>query len=131
MSETTELLTRINSILASHKERSSAHSDRFNIFQVLNITTDEVRLHSKFLAELLDPNGTHEKGGIFLNRFLELTGSTGLFNPEIPRLKLYFQYNSQCLKHYSGHHLQLPVSHSHGLLWHILFLPKKNFEHCN
>ena len=82
MSETTELLTRINSILASHKERSSAHSDRFNIFQVLNITSDEVRLHSKFIAELLDPKGTHEKGSIFLNRFFELTDSTGLFNTD-------------------------------------------------
>ncbi len=90
MSETTELLTRINGILATQKENSSAISERFNIFQVLNITTDEVRLHSKFIAELLDPNGTHEKGSVFLYRFLELTGSTGLFNPDSVTVSVEF-----------------------------------------
>ncbi len=91
MSESTELLSRINSIVSSQKEKSSALSERFNIFQVLNITTDEVRLHSKFLAELLDPKGSHEKGSIFLNRFLELTGSTGLFNPDLVNVTVEYQ----------------------------------------
>lgn len=36
-----------------------------NIFQILNIARAEIR-HSNFLAWLLDPNGTHGLGRLFL-----------------------------------------------------------------
>jgi hypothetical protein len=90
MSDTIELLTSINKLISAQKKNSSASSERFNIFQVLNITTDEVRLHSKFLAELLDPNGTHDKGSVFLYRFLEITGSTGLIDLDSVRVSVEY-----------------------------------------
>src|SRR4051794_5041144 len=40
-----------------------------NIFQILNISRTEIR-HSNFLAWLLDPNGTHGLGRLFLIKFL-------------------------------------------------------------
>lgn len=40
-----------------------------NIFQILNISRTEIR-HSNFLAWLLDPNGTHGLGKLFLTKFL-------------------------------------------------------------
>lgn len=40
-----------------------------NIFQILNISRAEIR-HSNFLAWLLDPNGTHGLGKLFLAKFL-------------------------------------------------------------
>jgi len=40
-----------------------------NIFQILNISRAEIR-HSNFLAWLLDPNGTHGLGKLFLTKFL-------------------------------------------------------------
>ena len=46
-----------------------------NIFQILNITRTEIR-HSNFLSWLLDPNGTHGLGKLFLIKFLrELAAS--------------------------------------------------------
>jgi len=46
-----------------------------NIFQILDISQVEIR-HSNFLSWLLDPNGTHGLGEIFLTKFLlELTAS--------------------------------------------------------
>jgi len=46
----------------------------FNIFRVLNIERREVKLHSRFLAELLDPCGSHSQKDHFLNLFFEVTG---------------------------------------------------------
>jgi hypothetical protein len=40
-----------------------------NIFQILNISRAEIR-HSSFLAWILDPNGTHSFGPVFLKKFL-------------------------------------------------------------
>lgn len=42
---------------------------RFNIFDALGIVQTEIR-HSNFLAWLLDPNGSHNQGGLFLRAFL-------------------------------------------------------------
>lgn len=45
--------------------------ERFNIFEVLNLETNETRTHSAFLAELLNPNGSHGAGDRFLRAFLK------------------------------------------------------------
>ncbi len=45
--------------------------DNFNIFKVLKLSTSEVRTHSAFLAELLNAQGEHLQGSIFLDLFLE------------------------------------------------------------
>ena len=54
--------------VALELERVSAN--KFNVFQVLGVTTNEVRTHSAFLSELLRPNGTHGQGSLFLWSFL-------------------------------------------------------------
>ncbi|NBK99013.1 MAG: hypothetical protein EOM50_13535 [Erysipelotrichia bacterium] len=46
-------------------------SENFNIFSTLGVELLETR-HSKFIAELLNPNGTHGCGSLFLERFLLL-----------------------------------------------------------
>jgi predicted DNA-binding protein len=43
--------------------------EKFNLFKTINVTADEVRLHSRFLAELLNPAGTHGQESFFLNKF--------------------------------------------------------------
>ncbi|MEL3909374.1 MAG: PD-(D/E)XK nuclease family protein [Treponemataceae bacterium] len=43
----------------------------FNIFEILNVETNEVRLHSAFIAELLNPRGSHGLQDKFLIKFLE------------------------------------------------------------
>jgi hypothetical protein len=44
--------------------------EHFNIFNILGLSTREVRLHSNLLAELLHPQGSHGMGTHFLRRFL-------------------------------------------------------------
>lgn len=55
-------------------------NESFNLFKVLRSSSDEVRLHSRFLAELLDPRGSHGLGSVFLNHFVRETLSIKSFN---------------------------------------------------
>src|SRR5438552_6038557 len=53
----------------------------FNIFRALHLERRETKLHSRFLAELLDPNGIHGQGDRFLTEFLDLAKRSGLRAP--------------------------------------------------
>jgi PD-(D/E)XK nuclease superfamily len=54
----------------------------FNIFSVLKIERREVKLHTRFIAELLDPSGSHGQRDLFLKFFFEKAASCGLKPPE-------------------------------------------------
>ncbi len=57
--------------IASHRAQVARLSGaNFNVFRVLRMEGDEVRLHSRFIAELLDPRGSHGQGSAFLEMFL-------------------------------------------------------------
>ena len=43
---------------ALHEEKKKC-GEYYNIFKTLGLQTSEVRLHSAFLAELLNPEGAH------------------------------------------------------------------------
>lgn len=44
---------------------------QYNIFDILNINTAEVKTHTPFLRNLLDPIGTHGQAGLFLSSFIQ------------------------------------------------------------
>ncbi|MDA8031236.1 MAG: PD-(D/E)XK nuclease family protein [Pirellulales bacterium] len=52
-----------------HDAVAAATGARFNIFSVLGREYDEVQTHSRFLAELLNPKGSHLRGTVFLRLF--------------------------------------------------------------
>lgn len=64
------LLRDINIVRKKFEEREK-NEDNFNMFTILRKESDEVYLHSRFLSALLDPNGPHRLGTIFLNSFLD------------------------------------------------------------
>jgi hypothetical protein len=66
------LLRSAAALVKRHNEVALARKENFNIFEVLRLATDEQRLHSRFIAHLLDPNGTHEMGSVFLEKFLHM-----------------------------------------------------------
>jgi hypothetical protein len=43
----------------------------YNIFEVLNIRHYETKVHTPFLAHLLNPQGSHEQGSLFLDSFIK------------------------------------------------------------
>ena len=63
------ILTDINQKIRKEK---LAKGDAFNLFSELGMSTDEVHLHSAFLAMLLNPKSNHGQGGKFLVPFVSL-----------------------------------------------------------
>ncbi|OIN27383.1 PD-(D/E)XK nuclease family protein [Vibrio barjaei] len=47
---------------------------QYNLFSVLRSESDEVRLHSRFLVDVLSPSGCHNQGELFLTSFLKRQG---------------------------------------------------------
>lgn len=74
MTELEKLLNAIKEIVDREKtlqEAKRTRGENFNIFNVLGVTTSEVRLHSAFIAELLNPYGNHGLGEKFLKIFID------------------------------------------------------------
>ena len=67
-----ELLKRVEQIRLKHELAAKLTGENFNVFEILGLNTCEVRTHSAFIAELLDPSGVHGQGDTFLRLFSEL-----------------------------------------------------------
>lgn len=68
------LLNQIRDIVQKEKddrECQKQNGNSFNLFNVLNIKTDEL-IHSLMIASLLDPHADHGKGCLFLQKFLNI-----------------------------------------------------------
>lgn len=74
-SSATEAFRQLGRLLAGitlrAEERAKATHSRFNVFTTLLKENDEVRLHTRFLHALLDPEGLHDCGPRFLELFLK------------------------------------------------------------
>ncbi|MDD2634958.1 MAG: PD-(D/E)XK nuclease family protein [Bacteroidales bacterium] len=64
------LLEKLGTI--NYKYSLLKEKDKFNVFEIVRKRHDEVHLHSRFIAELLDPKGTHGQGPLFLEFFVEM-----------------------------------------------------------
>lgn len=65
------LLDEVKRIKSEYDIIAKYTAINFNVFEILGVGTREVRLHSNFLAELLNPKGAHMQGNIFLKTFLQ------------------------------------------------------------
>jgi hypothetical protein len=72
MDNITNLLKEVGSIIKTHEEHANKQGENFNIFKILRMERREVKTHSNFIYELLNPNGLHGQGDIFLKSFAEL-----------------------------------------------------------
>lgn len=63
-----------NTALITRKSNQllDATGGRFNVFKIIGLTTDEKRLHSSFLCELLNVNGSHGLKDKPLKAFIEI-----------------------------------------------------------
>lgn len=70
-----DLLQKINDILIKEnvfQHEKTKRGENFNVFKTLGLATDEVRLHSSFLAELLNSRGTHGLANKYLDAFMQI-----------------------------------------------------------
>lgn len=64
------LLKDVKTLVKQSKELSKLKGENFNIFSVLQIESNENNTHSRFLAELLSPKGSHDLSHTLLNHFV-------------------------------------------------------------
>lgn len=64
-------LQRETDKIKQKKEEARKRGEAFNVFDVLGLSTNETRTHSAFIAELLNPQGNHGCGSLFLEEFIK------------------------------------------------------------
>ena len=72
-----ELLSQLLPLHHAEQDRLKKEKEEgkcFNVFSALNMCSDEVRLHSRLLATLLNPKANHGLGNEFLKLFLIALG---------------------------------------------------------
>ena len=59
--------------IAQEKDRqASIRGENYNVFDIIGLTTNEVKLHSAFIADLLNPHGLHGLGFKPLKHFIDV-----------------------------------------------------------
>ncbi len=89
-----KLLNDIKFILdkdRNEKEAKRMNGDLFNLFSTLNLSTNEL-VHSRMIAELLNPQGSHGKGDIFLRHFLSIFDFK--FNLDTTTAKVFTEFDT-------------------------------------
>lgn len=121
MTELESFLKKVSEIVEKEKtqqEERRKRGENFNIFNVLGLSTSEVRLHSMFLAELLNPDGDHGLGDKFLNAFLKTV---------IKPVKPDFEIDTESCKVRVEHPIgEIPEDYSEGGRIDILIQDQSN-----
>lgn len=86
------LLSQVSHVIQKYEEMAAVTGENFNVFKVLKMTTSEVRTHSAFLSELLNPKGSHGLRNVFLKTFLR----------QLNEMKLEDFQARDVLEHFNG-----------------------------
>lgn len=93
MEHISKLLTKIKLITIHEntlRKEKEKRGESFNMFSILKLSREEVRLHSAFITELLNPRGTHGLKDKFLHSFLKTIDSKINFDFTSIRVKNEF-----------------------------------------
>lgn len=71
MDKINNLLQQVSIIQKKYDEIAKITGENFNIFSIMRAENDEVRTHSRIIAEFLNPKGIHNQGSVFLKLFLK------------------------------------------------------------
>lgn len=65
------MLNQITALARTQQKLARLSGENFNVFRILGLHTKEVRTHSAFLGELLNPAGSHGMEDAFLRLFVD------------------------------------------------------------
>lgn len=65
------LITQVKVLNDKYDAIKKISGENFNIFSILNLERDEVKTHSYFIYDLINPSGSHNQGNTFLKLFLK------------------------------------------------------------
>lgn len=89
-----ELLKCAGNIIETQKKDAKNSESEFNIFKITGIATDEVKV-CRMLAEIIKPNGTHNRGTFFLSSFMKKVLSLDISDDEINQTRVYVEYHTE------------------------------------
>lgn len=82
------LLTEVGHVVDTDKKIKREKYQRgefFNVFNILGLSTNETRTHSAFIAEMLNPKGSHGCGIGFLKEFVQRYVNKSFSNEELEK----------------------------------------------
>lgn len=93
------LLNHVHIIQKKYDDIAEITGEKFNVFSVLNLTSNEVRTHSAFIGELLNTRGSHGLKDIPLKLFIKVLEDKFILN-EIEELEILidldrFKFNTE------------------------------------
>lgn len=91
-----KLLQEVNNIIRENDRRQDLaykNGESFNLISVMQMEWDETKTHSRILADLLNPNGSHGQGSIFLEKFLCLSESLQELDLELSKVHVIVEKN--------------------------------------
>jgi len=90
LSEISILLHSVRLILDHQAQIEELKGEQFNIFSVLRMEYKENATHSAFLSTLLNPDGSHLKGSVFLRLFLQVVQIENFIEIDTAKVKTEF-----------------------------------------
>jgi len=85
------IIANVININKKYEEIRKIKGENFNIFSILGVEAEEVKTHSNFIYELLNPNGSHNQGSLFLKLFINKV-LIELDDVKIDTVKVYQEY---------------------------------------
>jgi len=86
-----QMLLETTEILERHNAKKVNNGELFNVLEVTGISADEVKM-CKILAEIINPDGSHCLGDIFLKKFAEFVLNLEMDESELSQAKVYTEY---------------------------------------
>lgn len=89
-------LQEVNDIIRENERRrdsSYKSGESFNLISVMQMEWDETKTHSRILADLLNPQGSHGQGFIFLEKFLCLSKALQDLNLDLSKAQVIVEKN--------------------------------------
>lgn len=108
------LFSSVHNLIKHQEELEKAKGETFNVFSILKMETKENDTHSNFLGNLLDPRGTHLKGGEFLNLFVEQIDALDAIDVESANVILEFSCGPTNQKTKTGGRIDIYIYDSFG-----------------
>lgn len=90
-----QLLEKVSKISQEYEKKNRKNQEAgvyYNIFNIIGKASDEVNIHTKFLANLLNPKGDHGCGTDFLKLFLEQV-KVNIGKNNLTNTKVHYEYD--------------------------------------
>jgi len=95
MKELYDLIKKVNYTISKADEISKLKGETFNIFSLLKVETLENNTHSNFISELLNYEGSHQLGNVFLNKFIDTLNKYSSKKIEKEKFTTHTEYHTK------------------------------------